>query len=208
MEFTRPSWDEMFMLQAILGAVRSSCLVRRCGANIVKDKRIIASGYNGAPPEVETCLSTGVCFYQDLAFQDSEKGLGSYEVLKEQRKEFCNVVHAEKNAIAQCSVHGTSPVGGTMYSTNYPCPGCVRDAIIPNKIAKVVIWKDYLRNVLLTRDEYDVSKYWLGQAKIEVVKLNLPEARINQIFQESLRAGDRLDYRFKGQRQLFAIANQ
>lgn len=202
MQFQRPSWDEMFMLHAILAAVRSSCLVRRCGAVIVKEKRVIASGYNGAPPGVETCLKTGVCYYQDLAFQDSEKGIGRYEDLKEQRKEFCIVVHAEKNAIAQCSVHGVSAVGSSMYITNFPCPGCVRDAIIPNKIAKIFIWKDYLRNILLTKDEYSVSMDMLNQVGIEVVKLELVQERAMEIFQESLRGGDRLEYRFQGQRLL------
>lgn len=198
--FVRPAWDEMYMLHAILASVRSNCLVRRCGAVIVKDKRIIASGYNGAPPGVETCLGTGVCYYQQLAFLDSEKGLGSYESLKEERKQFCIVVHAEKNAIAQCSVHAVSPVGGVLYSTNFPCPGCVRDAIIPNKLAKVVVWKNYLRNLLLTKDEYRVSMEMLDQAGIGVEKLDLPEWRIKEIFLESLRAGDRLEYQFSGQK--------
>lgn len=202
MQFNRPSWDEMFMVHAILAAVRSSCLVRRCGAVIVKEKRIIASGYNGAPPGVETCLNTGVCYYQNLAFQDSERGIGKYEDLKEQRKEFCIVVHAEKNAIAQCSVHGVSPVGGSMYITNFPCPGCVRDVIIPNRIAKIFIWKDYLRNILLTRDEYSVSMDMLNQVGIEVAKLELSQERAMEIFQESLHGGDRLGYRFQGQRLL------
>lgn len=202
MGFQRPSWDEMFMLNAILAGVRSSCLIRRCGAVIVKEKRIIASGYNGAPPGVETCLDTGVCYYQNLAFQDSENGIGTYEHLKEERKEFCIVVHAEKNAIAQCSVHGVSPVGSSMYITNFPCPGCVRDAIIPNKIAKIYIWKDYLRNILLTKDEYGASMHMLDQVGITVTKLDLPTGRIMEIFQESLRSGDRLEYRFQGQRLL------
>jgi dCMP deaminase len=202
MQFERPSWDEMFMTHAILAAIRSSCLIRRCGAVIVKEKRIIASGYNGAPPGVETCLDTGVCYYQNLAFLDSENGVGKYEDLKEQRKEFCIVVHAEKNAVAQCSVHGVSPVGGSMYITNFPCPGCVRDAIIPNKIAKIFIWKDYLSNILLTKDEHGVSMDMLNQVGIEVVKMELTKERAMEIFQESLRGGDRLEYRFQGQRLL------
>jgi dCMP deaminase len=199
MPFQRPSWNEMFMLHAIMAAIRSSCLVRRCGAVIVKNKRIIASGYNGAPPGVQTCIDTGVCYYQNLAFQDSDKGLGKYEVLKEQRKDFCHAVHAEKNAITQCSVHGISPVGGSMSITNFPCPGCVRDVIIPNQISEIFIWKNYLRNVLLTKDEYEVSMEMLNQVGIKVEKIELTEKRITEIFEESLRCGDRLDYQFQGQ---------
>src|SRR3989344_8346464 len=153
MSFERPSWDEMFMLHAILSSVRSSCLKRRCGAVLVKEKRIIASGYNGAPPGIDTCLETGVCFYDGLAYQDAEKGLGDFETLRDQRKEFCIVVHAEKNAVNQCSLHGISAAGTTMYITNFPCPRCVIDVIIPNKIAKIFVWKDYLRNPVLTMDE-------------------------------------------------------
>jgi dCMP deaminase len=193
----RPTWEESFMLHAILAATRSSCLVRQVGAVLVKEKRIIASGYNGAPPGVETCLHTGVCFYQNLAHQDSLKGLGTYEELKEQRKEFCSAVHAEKNALNQCTIHGVSPAGGTLYITNFPCPGCVRDVVIPNKIAEIVVWKSYLQNRLLTMDEYEVSRSWLGQAGIEVKKFELTEARMQEIFASALSVGNRLPYRFE-----------
>lgn len=192
----RPNWDESFMIQAMLAATRASCLVRRVGAALVKDKRVIASGYNGAPPGIENCLETGTCFYQDLAHQDSVRGLGAFEVLKEQRKEFCSAIHAEKNAINQCTKHGVSPYGADLYITNFPCPGCVRDVIIPNEIRTVVVWKDYLENKLLTMDEYKVSKFWLDQKKIEVRKLDLPRERIQNIFAQALLVGDRTSYRF------------
>lgn len=193
----RPSWDELFMMQAILMATRSSCLVRHVGAALVRDKRVIASAYNGAPPQIETCLQTGVCFYQNLAHKDSEKGLGYYAVLKEQRKEFCNIIHAERNAYAQCSRFGIRAEGCSLYITNFPCPGCTRDVIIPNGTAEVVVWKGYLENKLLTMDEYSVSKFWLEQAKIQVRKLELPKERLAEIFQQALNVGDRTDYEFQ-----------
>lgn len=192
----RPTWDESFMVHAMIAATRSSCLVRQVGAVLVRDKRVIASGYNGAPPDVETCLDTHVCFYQDLAWKDHEKGLGSYEDLKEQRKDFCSAVHAEKNAINQCSRYGVPAQGCDLYITNFPCPGCVRDSIIPNKIASIVVWKEYLRNQLLTMDELELSKHWLQRAGIKVRKLDLPENRIKEIFSMALMVGNRTDYKF------------
>lgn len=192
----RPSWDESFMVQAILAATRGSCLVRYVGAVLVRDKRIIASGYNGAPPGVETCLETEVCFYQDLAYQDSLKGLGTYEVMKEQRKSFCSAVHAEMNAKNQCSKFGISAAGSSLFVTSYPCPGCVKDVIIPNALSEVVVWQDYLSNPLLTMDEYAVSEYWLKQAKIPVRKLDLSHERLQEIFALALSVGTRLPYRF------------
>ena len=192
----RPSWDESFMIQAIISATRSSCLVRQVGAVLVRDKRIIASGYNGAPPDVETCLHTGVCFYQNLAYQDSLKGLGTYEILKEQRKDCCNAVHAEKNALTQCSRYGVSASGCVLYLTNFPCPGCVRDTIIPNEIKEIVVWKSYLQNKLLTMDEYEIAKFWLQQKGIKVRKFDLSEERMKEIFTSALMVGNRLSYRF------------
>lgn len=192
----RPSWDESFMLHAILSATRGSCLVRRVGAVLVRDKRIIASGYNGAAPNVETCLDTQVCFYQDLAYQDSLKGQGDFKVLKEERKQFCPAVHAEQNAVNQCSRMGVRAEGSHLYTTNFPCPGCVRNAIISNGITGITVWKDYLQNPLLTMDEYGVSKSWLAQAGISVKKMELSKLRIEEIVTLALSVGDRLEYQF------------
>jgi dCMP deaminase len=192
----RPSWGEMFMLHAILAGVRSSCLKRQVGAVLERNKRIIASGYNGAPPKVSTCLETKVCFYEDLAYQDSLKGIGSLESLKEERKIFCSAVHAEKNAFNQCSNHGVSAVGANLYITNFPCPGCVRDVIIPNQIEHVFVWKEYLQNKILTHDEYSLSKYWLGEAGIGITKMLLTQDRVKEIFATALMVGNRLPYQF------------
>ena len=193
----RPTWDEFHMLTAIVTATRSSCLVRQVGAALVKDKRIIASGYNGAPPSVESCLDTQVCFYQNLAHEDHLKGLGLYEELKEQRKEFCSAIHAEKNAVNQCTIHGVDPRGASLFITNFPCPGCVRDVIIPTSISEVVVWKEYLRNKLLTMDEYEVSNFWLRQKGISVRKMELSSSRMQEIFAMALMVGGRSSYQFQ-----------
>ena len=205
MQFERPTWDESFMLQAILTATRSSCLIRQCGATLVRDKRIIASGYNGAPQNIRTCLENGVCFYQSLAHQDSEKGLGLYSDLKEQRKNFCRVIHAEENAVNQCSRYGPVADGSTMYITNFPCPHCVTSVIIPNGIVEVVVWKDYLRNLLLTMDEYLVSKSLLDEAKIKTRKLDLSKNRMREIFELTFLVGDRSEYRFNPDQMLIRL---
>jgi dCMP deaminase len=205
MKFERPSWDESFMLVAILAATRSSCLIRQCGAALVKRKRVIASGYNGAGPNIRTCLENGVCLYQSLAHQDSEKGLGLYTDLKEQRKSLCHVVHAEENALNQCSRYGPVADGSTMYITNFPCPHCAGSVIIPNGIVKIVVWKDYLRNKLLTMDEYSASKRLLDEAKIEIVKLDLTRERMREIFELTFSVGDRLEYRFNPDQMLFHL---
>lgn len=194
--YTRPTWDEAHMVQAIMAATRSSCLVRGVGANLVRDNRSTATGYNGAGPGITTCLETQVCFYQDLAYQDSLKGHGTYEVLKEQRKDCCCAAHAEVNAFAQCSLMGIRAEGCILYITNFPCPGCVRDHIVPNRIKEVVVWKHYLSNPLITMDELRLSQYWLGQAKIPHRMLNLTEERLKEIFALAMLVGERLPYQF------------
>jgi dCMP deaminase len=196
MSIKRPTWDEMFMFHAISAGVRSSCLVRGVGAVLVRDKRIIASGYNGAPPDIETCLDKGECFYQRLAHDDAEKGLGTFEILKEERKSFCNAAHAEKNALSQCSSQGIKADGADLYSTNHPCPGCVRDVIVPNHIRRVIVWKEYLQNKMLTHDEYSLANFWLQQAGIKVCKMELSRARMEEIFSLMLKVGDRTSYKF------------
>lgn len=200
--YKRPEWDEIFMVHAILAGTRSSCLKRQVGAVLVKDrvkeKRVIASGYNGAPPDVTTCLKTGECFYEALAYKDSINGnnVGPFEVLREERKIFCVAVHAEKNAINQCSIHGISAVGSSLYITNFPCPQCVRDSIIPNRIEHVFVWKEYLQNKLLTLDEYSLSRYWLAEAGIGITKMLLSQERVREIFELAFLVGNRLPYKF------------
>lgn len=92
-------------------AQRSTCLRRQVGAIIVRDKRIITTGYNGAPAKIRHCLETG-CIRQ-------EKGIPSGE-----RHELCRGLHAEQNAIIQAALHGVSLAGASLYCTNLPCSIC------------------------------------------------------------------------------------
>lgn len=126
---SRPSWDEYFMAFARLAATRSTCLRRKVGAVIVKDKHIIATGYNGAPKGVRHCSETG-CLREKLNIPSG------------QRHELCRGLHAEQNAIIQAALHGISTEGGIIYCTNQPCIICAK-MIINAGIVKVVYEEGY-----------------------------------------------------------------
>ena len=196
-QITRPTWDEIHMLDAIRVATRSSCLVRPVGASLVRDNRIISSGYNGAPPKIKSCLELGECFYQRVAYEDSQKGLGSYEELKEARKHLCIAVHAEVNACSQCSKFGPSSSGATLYTTNFPCPTCARNEILAKGIIAVKVWKGYLANPLLTLDEKTAAENLFKEAKVPLSYVDLSEERIKEISVLMLAVGNRTDYIFK-----------
>ena len=126
----RPSWDEYFMDMAVLTAKRSTCLRRQVGAVIVKDKHIIATGYNGAPRGVPHCDEKGGCLRQQLNVPSGE------------RHELCRALHAEQNAIIQASTLGQSIEGGTIYVTNQPCVICAK-MIINAGISRIVVKEGY-----------------------------------------------------------------
>ena len=110
---TRPSWNDYFMDITELVAQRSTCTRRKVGAILVRDKRIIATGYNGAPSNIKHCLDVG-CLRE-------QKGIPSGE-----RHELCRGLHAEQNAIIQAAIHGFSVEGSTLYCTNLPCSICTK----------------------------------------------------------------------------------
>ena len=107
----RPSWPEYFMGIAKMVTARSTCLRRHVGAILVKDKRILATGYNGAPSGVRHCEEVG-CLRQDTSVPSG------------MRHELCRGLHAEQNAIIQAAYHGISITGATLYCTNKPCVIC------------------------------------------------------------------------------------
>ena len=123
----RPSWDEYFMDIVNLIARRSTCLRRSVGAVLVKDKRILATGYNGAPSGLKHCSEVG-CLRKDI---DSGE-----------RHELCRGLHAEQNAIIQAAIHGISISGATLYCTNHPCSICLK-MLINAGIVEVVYQNDY-----------------------------------------------------------------
>jgi dCMP deaminase len=109
----RPSWDEYFLMLAKLAATRSTCLAFPVGAVIVKNKQILATGYNGSPGGSAHCTEQGYC-YPGLSSCDVSKTLPS------------RAVHAEANAIAQAAKHGISTEGASIYVTLEPCLSCLK----------------------------------------------------------------------------------
>ncbi|MEG1584394.1 MAG: cytidine/deoxycytidylate deaminase family protein [Anaerovorax sp.] len=126
----RPSWDEYFMEVAEVTAQRSTCMRRQVGAVIVKDKHILATGYNGAPTGIKHCEDRGGCLRQKLNIPSG------------QRHELCMALHAEQNAIIQAATLGQSIKGGTIYVTNQPCVICAK-MIINSGIKRIVIREGY-----------------------------------------------------------------
>ena len=109
----RPDWDTYFMRITKLVATRSSCLRRSVGAVLVKDKRILATGYNGAPAGMAHCEEAG-CLRDQLHIPSGE------------RHELCRGLHAEQNAIIQAARQGAEIKDSTLYCTTAPCSLCAK----------------------------------------------------------------------------------
>ena len=113
MNHERLPWPQYFMQITYLVAQRSTCLRRKVGALAVKERRILATGYNGAPAGIPHCLDTG-CLRQQLGIPSGE------------RHEICIGLHAEQNVIIQAAVHGISLKGSEIYCTHQPCLICTK----------------------------------------------------------------------------------
>ena len=126
---SRPGWDTYFMDIVDLVSRRSTCLRRAVGAGLVRDRRILASGYNGAPSKLQHCLEIG-CLRDQLHVPSGE------------RHELCRGLHAEQNAIIQAALHGVSAKGSTLYCTHHPCVICAK-MIINAGVVRIVIRDGY-----------------------------------------------------------------
>lgn len=113
MKNNRPDWDSYFMEIARIVSMRSTCLRRNVGAVIVKDKRILSTGYNGAPSGLKHCLEVS-CLREQMKIASGE------------RHELCRGLHAEQNAIIQAAYHGVSISGAHLYCTHLPCSICIK----------------------------------------------------------------------------------
>ncbi len=144
----RPDWDQYFMEIAELISKRSTCLRRKVGAVIVKDKRILSTGYNGAPSGIKHCSETG-CLREKLKVPSGE------------RHELCRGLHAEQNAIIQAAYHGVEIKNSILYCTNLPCIICTK-MLINAGITKIY-YKDGYPDKL--------SKDMFEETKIDLIKL-------------------------------------
>jgi dCMP deaminase len=129
MTMNRPTWDEYFMEIARLVASRSTCLRRQVGAVMVKDKNILATGYNGTPSGIRHCSEVG-CLRQQLNVPSGE------------RHELCRGLHAEQNAIIQAAKHGVNVDGAVLYCTHSPCIICSK-MLINSGVKRIVCTDGY-----------------------------------------------------------------
>lgn len=125
----RPSWDEYFMKLAHEVATRTTCLRRAVGAVIVKDRRILATGYNGVPTKLKHCDEVG-CLRQQLGTPSG------------QRHEICRGLHAEQNAIIQAARYGINITDASIYITTQPCVVCAK-MLINAGITEIVYANPY-----------------------------------------------------------------
>jgi len=148
-KISRPDWDAYFMDITFLVAKRSTCTRRNVGAVIVKDKRILATGYNGAPSGIEHCIDIG-CLREELNIPSGEK------------HELCRGIHAEQNAIVQAAYHGVSIKESALYCTNMPCSICAK--MIINAGIKNIFYLDGYADKIAER--------MLLEADVDLIRLD------------------------------------
>ncbi|TSC93366.1 MAG: dCMP deaminase [Candidatus Berkelbacteria bacterium Licking1014_85] len=147
----RPSWDEYFRNIAELVSTRSNCIKRHVGAILVKDKKIISTGYNGTPKGIANCDEGGCPRCNDPNIKSGEQ------------LDRCICVHAEENTIIQAAYHGVSTEGAAIYCNFCPCNYCTKH-LINAGIKEVIYWDDYYK-----LDE--ISLKMLKEAKIKIRKI-------------------------------------
>lgn len=146
----RPCWDKYFLEVAALVSKRATCLRRKVGAVLVKDKRILATGYNGAPSGLAHCLDIGYCLREKLNVPSGE------------RHELCRGLHAEQNVLIQAALHGISTKDSHIYITNQPCIICAK-MLINAGIKEIIITDGYPDKM---------AKEFLKEAKIMVKRIS------------------------------------
>ena len=155
---TRPDADEYFLKVASVVAERSTCRRHHVGAVAVRDKHILATGYNGAPSGSKDCLELG-CLRDEMNIPSGT------------RHEICRGIHAEQNVIIQATLHGVSLEGSTIYATHTPCVLCAK-MLVNTRIRRFVTFGRYNDNTFL-----DLFK----EADIEVDIKNRPPSRISYL---------------------------
>ena len=142
-------WDKRFLEMAKLVSTWSSCYQpnRQVGAVIVKDKRVMSTGYNGAPAGIKSCEEKGECLRRKLNIPSGTK------------HELCFAVHAEQNAVIQAAKCGVNINGATLYCTHQPCVICAK-IIINAGISRVVYKEGY-------PDEFSMQLFDEANVKVE-----------------------------------------
>ena len=181
-EQQRPTWDEYFLMLAKLAATRSTCLAFPVGAVIVKNKQVVATGYNCPPSRSVHCTAQGYC-YPDLSSCDASKTLPS------------RAVHAEANAIAQAAKHGIATDKAQIYVTLEPCLSCLK-LIISAGIDEVIyeapqdkekassVESSFVGEGLIKLRQVKISEVIAQQAAVSLVNLtsvSQPSRRDSQI---------------------------
>ena len=154
----RPDSDEYFLKIASVVAERSTCRRHHVGAVAVKDKHILATGYNGAPSGFKDCLELG-CLRDEMNIPSGT------------RQEICRGIHAEQNVIIQATLHGVSLEGSTIYATHTPCVLCSK-MLVNARIKRYVSFGKYDDNAFV-----DLFK----EAGIEIDLKQRPSSRISYL---------------------------
>lgn len=154
-EYVRPSWDSYFMALAKMAASRSTCISRRVGAVIVKNKQVFSTGYNGPLSGWEHCTDIGYCIRREKGFKNSEK-YGA-----------CPANHAEANAVALAAKKGISTDGSTLYVTLFPCPVCAK-LVIAAGIKEIVYEANYAQGGISDEKSEELAKNYFSKSNIKV----------------------------------------
>lgn len=156
----RPEWIEYFFMGAEVVSFRSSCLRRKIGAVAVQDKRVVCTGYNGAPPGIKSCIEIGSCLREELKVQSGE------------RHELCRAIHAEENLMVQAAKHGIILKGCDVYCTTQPCSICLKKLIgigvknlyykesYPDKMAEELLKECFYEDIKDTLKDY---YHWISK---------------------------------------------
>ena len=150
----RPDWDSYFMEIAEVVAKRSTCLRRQVGAVLVKDRQILATGYNGTPKGIAHCEEVG-CLREQLHVPSGQNHELCRGIPSGTRHEVCYAVHAEQNAIVQAAKLGVCLEGATLYCTHQPCVVCSK-ILINAGIERIVYahpYPDRLAQEMLASDK-------------------------------------------------------
>jgi dCMP deaminase len=144
----RPSWDQYFLKVAMLVSERATCPRMHCGCVLVKEKQILSTGYNGSIPGDDHCEDAGCILVENHCVR---------------------TIHAEMNAILQCSSHGISTRNAAAYVTNMPCTNCAK-AMITAGIKEVIIFSDY---------HDTMAENFFEKAGVNIKRLPIPSKEID-----------------------------